>query len=249
MPGQKQPEGLVIGKVEDFIRYVKGIPVSAAELRHLWLFRGQQDATWTLLPKLHRPPFRLHLAAVESTKWENVVIDEFKRRSRSLCIGAMPRDDWEWLALAQHHGLATRLLDWTRSPLVALYFAVEEPFGDVDGIVWVYNHIGPTSLESPGPFSIATVTTYEPPHITPRIVAQSAFHSAHPQEMKGGWPGNLQSVWISAEAKSTIRQDLAQLGFTRAALFPDLDGIANYLNWEIREQSQESQRRLARSPS
>ena len=54
-------------------------------------------------------------------------------------IDSVPTSAWNWLAIAQHHGLPTRLLDWSRNPLVAAFFAVERAHDD-DSVVYAFKY-------------------------------------------------------------------------------------------------------------
>lgn len=100
----------------------------AAELPGRWVFRGQPAETWGLSTSLERAldPIAIndHREIVE--KKEALLLREFKRRAHHY-IPSPPRDDesLEWLALIQHHGGATRLLDFSHSFYVAAFFAVE----------------------------------------------------------------------------------------------------------------------------
>jgi hypothetical protein len=84
-----------------------------------WIFRGHAEANWELKPKAGRPPFLGR---------EKELFDACKLRA----IEHLPShmiSTWDLLAIAQHHGLVTRLLDWTTTPLNAAYFAVRAQTG------------------------------------------------------------------------------------------------------------------------
>jgi hypothetical protein len=88
-----------------------------------WYFRGQADASWRLIPSLFRQPW-----PPDEKLFEQTILDVLKRAlgARSSIPDRYIGDDDYLLALAQHYGAPTRLLDWTRSPLVAAYFAASE---------------------------------------------------------------------------------------------------------------------------
>lgn len=113
-------------------------------------WRGHADFSWALRPSIHRP---------QHSRFKNqevALLNHFQ--GRALCQRDSfrnPQSDFEWLCLAQHFGLPTRLLDWTESPLVALYFALNPGGGNqhdnTDACLWV---LSPTNLNlkysSPG---------------------------------------------------------------------------------------------------
>lgn len=106
-----------------------------AEARGTWVFRGHSNAEHTLISSVGRGP---HSSQTRKGH-ERSLIAIFKREALSF-LTALPRDEWEWLSLAQHHGLPTRLLDWTHNPFVALFFAVQANL-EKDGQVYALNAI------------------------------------------------------------------------------------------------------------
>lgn len=84
--------------------------------REMVWFRGQSQCEWGLIPSLARN--RAHLDR------ETELIKRFMQLAVPHLTEDTPASDWEWIFLMQHHRVPTRLLDWTESPLAALWFAV-----------------------------------------------------------------------------------------------------------------------------
>jgi hypothetical protein len=105
--------------------------------RENWAFRGHARFDWELQPTIERLK---KIYNVTGSGAEEYVKNAFERRAHQYLSDPPARmENLEWLALMRHHGAPTRLLDWTRSPYVAAFFALDEADNKLESAVWAVN--------------------------------------------------------------------------------------------------------------
>jgi hypothetical protein len=206
------------------------------------LYRGQRVSSWKLLPKLARVSFRDQFAPSLRAAEERL-LEDFDRLARPHVPAAQRWSKWDQLALAQHHGLPTRLLDWTTNPLAALWFAVRQPAEpSADGVVWAFVTEGADyASEDEDPLSVRSTRVFRPAHGNARLIAQSGHFTVHRLDTKQqkffalesmkNYKNRLLKFVVPRQYFPTIRDDLFRLNITQATMFPDLAGICDFLAW------------------
>lgn len=232
-----------------------------------WAFRGHADESWPLLSRLsrHFRAFGIHPRAWSAQ--EARILRIFRRKAHHF-LSHVPEqhDHFQWLALMQHHGAPTRLLDLTWSPYVAAFFALER--ATTDAAVWAFNapqisfarsiSIAGGGTIRPSRLRIWDLDTFdrlflrgsrpfvliaEPYLMNSRLIAQSGTFAipgtlAMPiEEILGSYQNSsdllVKLILPHRKVREQAMQELYQMGITNATLFPDLDGLARSLAYEL----------------
>lgn len=227
-----------------------------------WAFRGQASADWPLFSSLSRYLMNYSVHPDAWVQQESRILRIFKRKAH-LLLDHLPEetDSFQWLALMQHHGAPTRLLDFTWSPYVATFFALERATGEA--AVWA---LFPPGLNNPRMRTIRAsqrveldemapwveggyekhflenknriVVAGEPVRMNQRLIAQSGTFVMpgvlnEPIETLVPHTAVTKFVLDVGAMRRRALAELYQMNLSNATLFPGLDGLARSLAFEL----------------
>jgi hypothetical protein len=242
-------EVIQLNSWRDFLSFAAESPY------HNWAFRGQRDASLPLFSVLSRYFLTYNIDPRAWIDQEDRILRIFKRKAIHFLPHTPDRDDdLQWLALMQDHGAPTRLLDFTWSPYVAAFFALHNATDE--GVIWACNPfeieraMKLDDVEKPGAFRKHFLGATKPfvwigePHaMNRRLIAQSGTFLAPSildqpiESILTGYPnpkGTLIKLILPAEKiREQGMRELYKMNITQATLFPDLDGLARSLAYEL----------------
>ena len=212
---------IVVNSLNDFFKEIEKFQ------KNSWLkFRGQSNSEWKLIPKAGR---------IEYIKYnDKAMFENWKRRAMSM-IEKELLNEWDYLAIAQHTGLPTRLLDWTHNPLVACFFACNENY-DKDGVIYVYDsEHWVANLKKVSPFEFKRTGLVVPTVFNQRVGSQYGYFTIHGEPQvefnETNCRGKLQCVVISKTIKKELIFRLNHYETNYLTIYPDLEGLSKHLCW------------------
>jgi hypothetical protein len=224
-----------IKTTEDFYEFIK----REIDADDFWnrMYRGVSNSSkFKLIPSIGR--LKTAKGRRFSVDDEKAILKSFKNKAY-LDIKDYNFNKLELLSFGRHHGLPTRLLDWTQNPLVALYFAVERQFTDDERkqeelSSCVYIHKAKKQIE-PGkpfdPFTINRVRYYVPKYLDNRLIAQKGLFTVHNDPYTPWKPKELEIVLIHKDIREKIKILINKLGVNASTVYPGVDGIAKHVEW------------------
>jgi len=202
------------------------------QLKSYPIFRGVKKASYTLVPSIGRVK-KANNSPIDE-KEEDLMFRLFKQKT--LPFLKEHYDEMNLLCIAQHHGLPTRILDWTTNPLVATYFSVERSFEkheeEEDSLIYIFKRKGDAEIgKRYDSIKVDKLTSFIPNYTDQRIINQCGVFTIHPFPWNAIQDDKIETVTVKNEFRRKLRHILHKLGINRMTMFPDLDGCCDHIKF------------------